>query len=384
MVLSHVAATNRSELHSSWTPHYSDLVAYWTFNGVNGLSADSVFFPSEVGPLVGEGHSPTLFFGDGKLFESLSFSGGDGSGDQFVVPDHPDLQFQGDLTVATWVNPLDFLCGAGNTTQRIMQKYNSASESLTLAINGNCDPNMGALGFRLVRGGVSTNIASNKTLDVGQWNHVAATLDGNTIRLYVNGIDSGTMVIPSPYNTFASTALRIGHRGNGNELNGAIDDFAIWNVALTEGEIRSLFSRQSALYSGSLVSRTFGAPGNSRAWSALSWLSSLPTAKRLPDANCGVLSTCTHNENESSAHYTRLVGQSGSTHDHNLSENLIGLWHLDASSASAGLANDFLDTSGQSNDGEGGATVVYVADSLFGRAVEFPGDSSGHIVLERT
>jgi hypothetical protein len=67
-----------------------------------------------------------------------------------------------------------------------------------------------------------------------QWQHVAATYDGNKLRLYINGkpVDStnvnGTI-------TYYDNGLIIG-----NEFVGNIDDIKIWNVTLNQKQIKTL------------------------------------------------------------------------------------------------------------------------------------------------
>jgi hypothetical protein len=74
----------------------------------------------------------------------------------------------------------------------------------------------------------------------GNWHHLAATFDGTTLRLYVDGV----MDISSA-RSFATngTTLRIGQRSpgdGGNELyNGIVDEIRVWNVARTQAELQN-------------------------------------------------------------------------------------------------------------------------------------------------
>ena len=69
------------------------------------------------------------------------------------------------------------------------------------------------------------------------WTHLAATYDGTTVRLYVNGAQVASRAVTG--NLISSTgALRIG--GNtiwGEYFSGLIDEVRIYNRALTPAEI---------------------------------------------------------------------------------------------------------------------------------------------------
>ena len=79
-------------------------------------------------------------------------------------------------------------------------------------------------------------------LALNAWTHLAATYDGTTLRLYVNGIQVGTRASTGSMTT-SSNALRIG--GNtiwGEYFTGLIDDIRIHNRALTATEIQELMT----------------------------------------------------------------------------------------------------------------------------------------------
>jgi len=70
----------------------------------------------------------------------------------------------------------------------------------------------------------------------GQWHHVAATWDGSTVRLYVDGSEVGTASLSGNYSDPGKATL-IGGINYGVTLpycpfNGLIDEVRIWNIAL--------------------------------------------------------------------------------------------------------------------------------------------------------
>lgn len=97
----------------------------------------------------------------------------------------------------------------------------------------------------------STAIASNATVNNGQWHHGLLIWDfpSKTIKLYLDGIyqgsNSNTNITQAP-NTQSGRKLSIGvqHYANGNTyfFNGLVDDVRVYNRALSSAEIQNLFS----------------------------------------------------------------------------------------------------------------------------------------------
>lgn len=75
----------------------------------------------------------------------------------------------------------------------------------------------------------------NNALTTGEWLHIAGTYDGTTMKLYLNGVllssasPSGGLFAPSGSFTFSSSST---------PFDGKLDEIRIWNVALTQQQIR--------------------------------------------------------------------------------------------------------------------------------------------------
>ena len=137
----------------------------------------------------------------------------------------------GNMTIAAWVN-----WDGGGNWQRIFDFGDSTSRYLYLTPN----TGGGKLRFAFNNGG-GEQFAEISALAIGTWVHVAVTLNGDTTTLYVNGSPVATKVAPinptgfdfKPANNyigksqFASDAL----------FNGRIDDFRIYNYALTASQV---------------------------------------------------------------------------------------------------------------------------------------------------
>lgn len=68
-----------------------------------------------------------------------------------------------------------------------------------------------------------------------QWVHFAMTYDGSAVHLYVNGTDHSNKSCAML--ATARTQLSIGGNPRGSYFNGKLDEFRVWNVARSAGDI---------------------------------------------------------------------------------------------------------------------------------------------------
>ena len=105
-------------------------------------------------------------------------------------------------------------------------------------------------------------------LPLNTWTHLAATYDGATLRLYVNGAEVGNRVITGALLT-STGVLRIG--GNsiwGEFFQGRIDEVRIYNRPLTHAEI---LTDMTASVDGSLPDTTPPVRFNGQPAGVLAW-----------------------------------------------------------------------------------------------------------------
>ena len=164
----------------------------------------------------------------------------DGTGDYATVPDNASLDISTAITMAAWVKP------EAATTQNLIKKSTNGGTNgyeLSLSQLGAASSQRAFVRFNQATSGdtyrvnATTMYPSHGTT----WMHVAATYDGTTIRLYVNGVQEGQLAasIPIPTNNLA---LGIGAQPDGlfGVLQGTMDDVLLYNTALTASEIAAL------------------------------------------------------------------------------------------------------------------------------------------------
>lgn len=92
----------------------------------------------------------------------------------------------------------------------------------------------GAVLFIRRLNGAADEKRSATGLVVGQWTHVLATYDGTSMRIYLNGVESGSAVTSSKSILNHAGNLTFGARSGGTVfLNAALDEVALYNAALT-------------------------------------------------------------------------------------------------------------------------------------------------------
>jgi hypothetical protein len=103
---------------------------------------------------------------------------------------------------------------------------------------------------------ISNYAVSTTTLSTGTTYNLVGiykgTNDTGKMRLFINGVEetvSETGTIPSATSVTGSN-FSVGSRGPGNEFNGWIDEFALWDRSITTSEAISLYNDGTGLFYG--------------------------------------------------------------------------------------------------------------------------------------
>lgn len=97
------------------------------------------------------------------------------------------------------------------------------------------------------------------TMTATAWNHVCGTFNGSTVRIYKDGVEVGTGTAASgsiAYDSATSLYLGAEYISDGNRVwDGAIDDFRIYDRALSAAEVFDLYLESRRGYPNVLAGR---------------------------------------------------------------------------------------------------------------------------------
>ena len=78
------------------------------------------------------------------------------------------------------------------------------------------------------------------------WSHVAGTYDGSTLRVYVNGVEDGSLPATGPIPTNTIPLIFGADSGHGSLFDGAIDEVTLYGRALSAQEIAAWLTASAA------------------------------------------------------------------------------------------------------------------------------------------
>lgn len=208
------------------------LVGAWLFDAGAGETARDASGNGHDGKLLGPKRVK------GKYGGALEF---DGKDDIVEIPHHDAFNLV-TYTIVAWVNTGSIRTGLA---QSVVGKDDPTGKprNFGLYVDGGERPDV--LGTNYTHGNGGTWQSSYGTTSVmdEQWHHLAATHDGAFLRAYTDGVmeEEAAAPIPPDHNT---DPVRIGRWGNprGDFMKGIMDEIAIFNRALTDGEIESVIT----------------------------------------------------------------------------------------------------------------------------------------------
>ena len=228
---------------------YQGLIAAWNFDEAKGKTvteqisgqADNIEYVFNQAKF-----KPSSFpeWRTGIAKSSLLFDGYS----NFIEHIAPLTKLSDAFTLEAWVAPRNFEWGDGQQMSAIINQHNpTTQEGFILGVGRH-----GRWGLMMAMGGRWQMLQADASgaLRKNEWAHIAATFDRDQhqIRLYFNGRDVGTL--KTPVNTglsLSSEALWLGKHNAPviinsvfpvNMFSGLMDQVKIFNVALTETEIR--------------------------------------------------------------------------------------------------------------------------------------------------
>ncbi|OQP66552.1 hypothetical protein A3860_13815 [Niastella vici] len=143
-----------------------------------------------------------------------------------------------DFTISTWVR-MDSLA----TWMRIFDFGTGTAQYMFLSPQASVSGGVSTVRFAIKNGGAEQQVNYSYTWALNTWTHLAIRRLGDTVKLYVNGqnvaANTGVTIKPSD---LGSTSLNYIGKSQFSDpyLNGAVDEFRIYNYALSEQNISNL------------------------------------------------------------------------------------------------------------------------------------------------
>jgi hypothetical protein len=202
-------------------PPSAGLVAAYSFDAGSG---------SALADVSGSGNNGTI---SGATWSAQGHTGGalsfDGVNDLVTIADANSLDLTTGMTLEAWARP------AVLTNWRMVVLKEQPGQ-LVYALYANNNGNRPSANIYI---GADRELRGPARLTVNTWTHLAATYDGTTLRLFVNGTQAATTALTGSIAT-SSSPLRIGGNTIWSEwFSGLIDDVRVYNRALTQAQIQA-------------------------------------------------------------------------------------------------------------------------------------------------
>jgi PKD repeat protein len=200
------------------------------FNPSTGLVAAFGFEEgsgSSISDESGNGNSGTIsgatWTNSGRFGKALSF---DGIGAKVTINDSASLDLTSGMTLEAWVYPTA-LGGWRDIIFKAVDIYYLSGSSPQASVP--------ATGGTYASG----PLYGTSALPLNTWSHLAATCDGTTLSLYVNGVQTASRPETGSVNISSGAVTIGGDATYGQFWDGLIDEVRIYNRALSAGEIQN-------------------------------------------------------------------------------------------------------------------------------------------------
>ncbi|MCL4509622.1 MAG: hypothetical protein M1470_00910 [Bacteroidetes bacterium] len=175
-----------------------------------------------------------------------------GSNDYISLPPDPRLTKFTQISVELWLKPTSFDLGTWNQTEGLVGTGEGTNSFFLWITRNQDDQNGNARSFSQFRCDFQFGSAqvSSSWHPAGNWYHIAATYDGHSIRIFVNGVEEGAARTSQPLTVNSTEPIFIDHHtwNNGyassQRVGGLIDEFRLWDRPLSSDEIKSTMNSE--------------------------------------------------------------------------------------------------------------------------------------------
>jgi len=203
------------------------IMGMWLFDEGEGVVAKDSSGNGNDGELMG---NPAWV--EGKFGTALEF---DGASSYVSVPDSESLNPTAAITLGAWIYPEGFTANGNGILTKEVQYI--------LGLNWPQGGNEQKLNLWLTIGGWI--LFSGDAVSADSWSHVAATYDGSTVKMYIDGNLVNSVDQEGEIATSANDILIAqGNTGIGSQaFEGLIDEIAVFNIALSADDVKDLATK---------------------------------------------------------------------------------------------------------------------------------------------
>lgn len=217
---------------------------YWRLGEASGTSAADASGSARHGTYVG---TPTL--GVASVLASDAANTAvvlNGSTQRVTVPASGGAFGAASFTIEAWIKT--------STTNKYSAILDRDDGNTQRAWQFRIEQTTGKLQFLRVMDGAGTvsvvSVISSAVVADGMVHHVAATYDGTTIRVYVDGVESGSAAAAGGIRSAPGYGLTIGRSGSSSsngetDFNGTVDEVAYYGAALSAARIAAHYTAGS-------------------------------------------------------------------------------------------------------------------------------------------
>jgi len=149
------------------------------------------------------------------------------------------------ISLACWFKA-DNLDTPGNDPRMISKAIGGSNDEHWFMVSSSRQSGIKVLRFRLKTDGTTDELKASTTtgtIELDVWIHVTATWDGETMWIYKNGLEVGSLPKGGTLSTDSSVKVSIGNQPEGTgdrPFDGQIDEVLVCSRAMTEAQVLDL------------------------------------------------------------------------------------------------------------------------------------------------
>ena len=219
----------------------SGLVGYYPFNG----NANDESGNGNNGTVNGATLTTDRF---GNVNEAYSFDGYN----NITVPHNSNLNLVGDLTLSAWfysINPPQVPNSHTIISKRSDVSFNTFPYLLAINYQINNPSYYKTPIFSTASSNNYQYLNSNSMITNGVWNHLVSTINGDSLKIYLNGIEILDTLVDNSKRANNNADLLIGSGARldlpAEQFEGKLDELRIYNRSMDNQEVLELYNSQS-------------------------------------------------------------------------------------------------------------------------------------------